>query len=52
MGPLLLPYMWRSPPIQGGLPNYSPQYLKTDFIAGLSVRLMVIPQVLAYAEVA
>ncbi|XP_058417792.1 sodium-independent sulfate anion transporter isoform X1 [Diceros bicornis minor] len=39
-------------PILAWLPNYSMQWLKMDFIAGLSVGLTVIPQALAYAEVA
>lgn len=39
-------------PILAWLPNYSLQWLKMDFIAGLSVGLTVIPQALAYAEVA
>ncbi|XP_032097314.1 sodium-independent sulfate anion transporter isoform X3 [Sapajus apella] len=39
-------------PILAWLPNYSLQWLKMDFIAGLSVGLTVVPQALAYAEVA
>nr|XP_025855690.1 sodium-independent sulfate anion transporter [Vulpes vulpes] len=39
-------------PILAWLPDYSVQWLKMDFIAGLSVGLTVIPQALAYAEVA
>ncbi|KAG8507495.1 Sodium-independent sulfate anion transporter [Galemys pyrenaicus] len=39
-------------PILAWLPDYSAQWLKMDFIAGLSVGLTVIPQALAYAEVA
>ncbi|XP_036124515.1 sodium-independent sulfate anion transporter [Molossus molossus] len=39
-------------PILAWMPNYSLQWLKMDCIAGLSVTLMVIPQALAYAEVA
>lgn len=39
-------------PVLAWLPNYSLQWLKLDFIAGLSVGLTVIPQALAYAEVA
>nr|XP_054112548.1 sodium-independent sulfate anion transporter isoform X5 [Callithrix jacchus] len=42
----------RKLPILAWLPNYSLQWLKMDFIAGLSVGLTVIPQALAYAEVA
>lgn len=39
-------------PILAWLPRYSLQWLRMDFIAGLSVGLTVIPQALAYAEVA
>lgn len=39
-------------PILAWLPGYSLQWLRMDFIAGLSVGLTVIPQALAYAEVA
>ncbi|XP_028642556.1 sodium-independent sulfate anion transporter isoform X1 [Grammomys surdaster] len=39
-------------PVLAWLPNYSLQWLRLDFIAGLSVGLTVIPQGLAYAEVA
>ncbi|XP_012518529.1 PREDICTED: sodium-independent sulfate anion transporter [Propithecus coquereli] len=39
-------------PILAWLPNYSMQWLKMDIIAGLSVGLTVVPQALAYAEVA
>ncbi|XP_006869705.1 PREDICTED: sodium-independent sulfate anion transporter [Chrysochloris asiatica] len=39
-------------PILSWLPDYSGEWLKMDFIAGLSVGLTVIPQALAYAEVA
>ncbi|XP_003506753.3 sodium-independent sulfate anion transporter isoform X1 [Cricetulus griseus] len=39
-------------PFLAWLPVYSLQWLPMDFIAGLSVGLTVIPQALAYAEVA
>lgn len=39
-------------PILAWLPDYSVSWLKMDAIAGLSVGLTVIPQALAYAEVA
>lgn len=39
-------------PVLAWLPDYSLQWLRLDFIAGLSVGLTVIPQALAYAEVA
>lgn len=39
-------------PILAWLPDYSLQWLKMDLVAGLSVGLTVVPQALAYAEVA
>ena len=39
-------------PILAWLPDYSMQWMKRDFIPGLSVSPMVIPQALACAEVA
>lgn len=39
-------------PILQWLPKYSLQWLEMDFIAGLTVGLTVVPQSLAYAEVA
>ncbi|KAB0366948.1 hypothetical protein FD755_020272 [Muntiacus reevesi] len=39
-------------PFLGWLPDYTWYALKMDFIAGISVGLTVIPQALAYAEVA
>ncbi|KAM4843303.1 sodium-independent sulfate anion transporter, partial [Thomomys bottae] len=39
-------------PVLAWLPSYSAQWLKMDLIAGLSVGLTLIPQALAYAEVA
>ncbi|XP_029339756.1 sodium-independent sulfate anion transporter isoform X2 [Mus caroli] len=39
-------------PVLAWLRDYSLQWLRLDFIAGLSVGLTVIPQALAYAEVA
>ena len=39
-------------PVLAWLPGYSLQWLRLDFIAGLSVGLTAIPQALAYAEVA
>ncbi|KAM6164699.1 sodium-independent sulfate anion transporter [Rhynchocyon petersi] len=50
--PCCSPALQRWLPILAWLPNYSGQWLKLDFIAGLSVGLTVIPQALAYAEVA
>lgn len=39
-------------PILQWLPKYSIQWLQLDFIAGLTVGLTVVPQSLAYAEIA
>ncbi|XP_038597933.1 sodium-independent sulfate anion transporter [Tachyglossus aculeatus] len=39
-------------PILTWLPHYNPRWLQLDFIAGLTVGLTVVPQALAYAEVA
>ncbi|XP_054565810.1 sodium-independent sulfate anion transporter [Eptesicus fuscus] len=39
-------------PLLAWLPHYSTQWLRMDLVAGLSVALTVIPQALAYAEVA
>lgn len=39
-------------PILAWLPDYSLRWLKMDLVAGLSVGLTVVPQALAYAEVA
>lgn len=39
-------------PIIGWLPRYNYRWLLTDFIAGLTLSLMLIPQSLAYAKIA
>ncbi|XP_035198363.1 sodium-independent sulfate anion transporter isoform X2 [Oxyura jamaicensis] len=39
-------------PVLGWLPRYSPGWLQLDLIAGVTVGLTVVPQALAYAEVA
>ena len=39
-------------PIIGWLPNYRLNHLRSDFIAGLTVGLTVIPQGMAYAALA
>lgn len=39
-------------PVLRWLPKYSLQWLQLDLIAGLTVGLTVVPQALAYAEVA
>ena len=48
----LLPILHRYVPITSWLPNYTLTYLISDFIAGITVGLMVIPQALAYASLA
>lgn len=39
-------------PMMGWLPKYNPRWLLNDFIAGLTLGLMLIPQGLAYAKIA
>jgi hypothetical protein len=39
-------------PIVGWLPRYNYRWLLTDFVAGLTLSLMLIPQSLAYAKIA
>jgi solute carrier family 26 (sodium-independent sulfate anion transporter), member 11 len=39
-------------PIVGWLPRYNYRWILTDFIAGLTLSLMLIPQALAYAKIA
>lgn len=39
-------------PILTWLPKYNLYYLQCDFIAGITVGLMVLPQALAYASIA
>lgn len=39
-------------PMIGWLPKYNPRWLLNDFIAGLTLGLMLIPQGLAYAKIA
>ncbi|XP_048221051.1 sodium-independent sulfate anion transporter-like isoform X1 [Perognathus longimembris pacificus] len=46
------PALRRWLPLLAWLPRYSAQWLRMDVIAGLSVALTVLPQALAYAEVA
>ena len=45
---LLLRYL----PILGWLPNYQRTWLRTDLIAGLTVVALLIPEGMAYAEIA
>jgi high affinity sulfate transporter 1 len=42
----------RSLPIAGWLPNYDRSWLKSDLIAGLTVWALVVPQSIAYAQIA
>ena len=48
----LIPLLHRFIPITSWLPHYTLMYLLSDFIAGVTVGLMVIPQALAYASLA
>jgi len=45
-------YVIEKVPIVGWLPRYNYRWLLTDFVAGLTLSLMLIPQGLAYAKVA
>ncbi|NWR77758.1 S2611 protein, partial [Centropus unirufus] len=46
------PGLWARVPILRWLPRYSLAWLQLDLVAGLTVGLTVVPQALAYAEVA
>jgi solute carrier family 26 (sodium-independent sulfate anion transporter), member 11 len=45
-------YLLDKVPIVQWLPRYSPTWLLPDFIAGLTIGVMLIPQGLAYAKIA
>jgi sodium-independent sulfate anion transporter 11 len=45
-------YLLDKVPIVQWLPRYHPSWLLTDFIAGLTIGVMLIPQGLAYAKIA
>lgn len=45
-------YVLEKVPIVGWLPRYNYRWLLTDFVAGLTISLMLIPQGLAYAKIA
>ncbi|OCT53379.1 putative sulfate permease [Cladophialophora carrionii] len=45
-------YVTDKVPIIGWLPRYNYRWLLTDFVAGLTLSLMLIPQSLAYAKIA
>ncbi|KAJ9608243.1 hypothetical protein H2200_007231 [Cladophialophora chaetospira] len=45
-------YVVEKVPIVGWLPRYNYRWLLTDFVAGLTLSLMLIPQSLAYAKIA
>jgi len=47
-----VPLLHKFIPITSWLPHYTLMYLLSDFIAGVTVGLMVIPQALAYASLA
>ena len=48
----LLPFLHKYVPITRWMPKYTLAFLLSDFIAGTTVGLMVIPQALAYASLA
>jgi sodium-independent sulfate anion transporter 11 len=45
-------YVVEKVPVIGWLPRYNYRWLLTDFVAGLTLSLMLIPQSLAYAKIA
>ena len=45
-------YLLAKVPIVEWLPRYHPSWLITDFISGLTIGVMLIPQGLAYAKIA
>jgi len=45
-------YLLAKVPIVEWLPKYHPSWLITDFISGLTIGVMLIPQGLAYAKIA
>ena len=45
-------YLLDKVPIVQWLPRYHPSWLLTDFISGLTIGVMLIPQGLAYAKIA
>lgn len=45
-------YMIQKVPVVQWLPRYSPRWIFSDFIAGVTVGLLMIPQALAYAALA
>jgi len=45
-------YVLQKFPIIGWLPRYDYRWLLTDFVAGLTLAIMLIPQGLAYAKIA
>lgn len=45
-------YVLEKAPIVGWLPRYNYRWVLNDFVAGLTLALMLIPQGLAYAKIA
>jgi solute carrier family 26 (sodium-independent sulfate anion transporter), member 11 len=45
-------YLIEKVPVVQWLPRYSPKWLLPDFVAGLTIGVMLIPQGLAYAKIA
>ena len=45
-------YLIHKAPIVQWLPRYSPIWILNDFVAGMTIGVMMIPQALAYAKIA
>ena len=45
-------YLVEKAPIVQWLPRYMPKWIISDFVAGLTIAVMLIPQALAYAKIA
>jgi MFS superfamily sulfate permease-like transporter len=44
--------IWRYLPILGWLPQYRSKWLRLDFIAGLTIMALLVPEGMAYAQLA
>ncbi|OHW95685.1 sulfate permease [Colletotrichum incanum] len=45
-------YLIQKAPIVQWLPHYDPKWVMSDFIAGMTIGVMMVPQALAYAKIA
>lgn len=45
-------YLIQKVPIVQWLPRYSPKWILNDFVAGMTIGTMMIPQALSYAKIA